>query len=282
MADTELTAIICSGGGMKSAHGAGFLYALATKLGITAPNIMIGSSGDAGNVLYFSAGQYDGMKRVWTELLSTDKFISFLRFWRVMDVNYLIDTVFRNQEPLDTNALKNSSIRWFVPMSDYDTGRTRYVSAEDALNPFEVLRASAAIPIVFGEKIPIDGNRYTDGELGPTLQDHVTQALRQGVRRILIINHTAPWHTISRAVYEGYAAHIPKGMHDAIIRDLSTNVFHMSAPGATVIAVAPQNLPAGNLTRNKKKLVRTFEYGVEDALAIEKELRDLFHPSRGR
>lgn len=276
MADKELTAIICSGGGMKGAHGAGFLYALATELGITAPSIMVGSSGDAGNVLYFSAEQYEGMKHIWTELLSTSKFISFLRFWRVMDINYLIDTVFKKQEPLNTDALKNSPIRWFVPMSDYDTGRTRYVSAEDALDPFEVLRASAAIPIVFGEKIPIDGNRYTDGELGPTLQDHVTQVLRQGVKRILIINHTSPWHALSRAVYEGYAAHTPKGMHDAIIRDLSTNVFHMSAPDATVIVVAPQNLPAGNLTRHQGKLQATFEQGVTDARAIEKELTSLF------
>ena len=41
---------------MRSAHGAGFLYALAMRLGITAPDVMVGSSDDAGNVPYFSAG----------------------------------------------------------------------------------------------------------------------------------------------------------------------------------------------------------------------------------
>jgi predicted patatin/cPLA2 family phospholipase len=276
MGERELTAIVCSGGGMRSSHGAGFLYALATRLGITKPDVMIGSSGDAGNVLYFSAGQCEGMKRIWTELLSTPKFISPLRFWRVMDINYLVDTVFKNQEPLDTARVNASAIQWFVPIEEYDTGQTRYVGAKDSLDPLEVLRATTAAPVVFGKKVPIADKRYTDGEFGPILQDHITQALRQGVRRILILNHTTPRTSISRAIMTGYAAHTPRGMHDAIIRDISTNVFAMSAPECRVVVVAPQNLPAGKLTRDQKKLQQTFDVGVADALAHEVELRSLF------
>ncbi|MDO8552256.1 MAG: patatin-like phospholipase family protein [bacterium] len=276
MQERELTAIVCSGGGMRNAHGAGFLYALAMQLGITKPDVMIGSSGDGGNVLYFSAAQYESMKRIWTELLSTPKFISPLRFWRMMDINYLVDTVFKNQEPLNISKLNSSAIHWFVPIEDFDTGQTRYVSVKDALDPFEVLRATTALPIFFGQKVPIAGKRYLDGEFGPILQDHVTQALRQGVKKILVINHTSPWTAVSRAVIRGYAAHVPHGMRDAIIRDISTNVFQMKAPGTHVIAVAPQNLPAGTLTRDQKKLQKTFDQGVADALSIEKELRELF------
>lgn len=279
MSDRELTAIVCSGGGMKSAHGGGFLYALAKQLGITTPDVMIGSSGNAGNVLYFSAGQYEEGKRIWTEHLSTPQFISILRFWRVMDINYMVDTVCRNQEPLDVRALNISPIRWLVPIEEYDTGRTRYVSAEDAIDPLEILRATTALPILFGQKVPIAGKRYVDGEFGPVLQDHVTQALRQGARRILVLNDTSPWTAVSRAIFKGYAAHVPRGMHDAIIRDISTNVFSMKAQGAHVIAVVPQKLPASNLTRDQKKLQKTFNQGVADALSIEKELRELFSES---
>ena len=195
-----------------------------------------------------------------------------------MDIDYLVDTVCKSKEPLNIPKLNSSPIRWFVPIEEYDTGRTRYVSAADALDPFEVLRATTALPIFFGAKVPIAGKRYMDGELGPILQDHVTQALRQGVRRILVVNHTSPWTAVSRAILKGYAAHMPQGMHDAIIRDISTNVFAMKAPGAHVIAVAPQNLPAGLLTRDQKKLRKTFDQGVQDALSIEKELRTLFSP----
>ena len=276
MSDRDLTAIVCSGGGMRSAHGAGFLYALATQLGITTPDVMIGSSGDGGNTAYFSAGQYESLKRIWTELLSTPRFISPLRFWRVMDIDYLVDTVFKKQEPLDVPALNSSAIRWFVPIENFDSGQARYASAVDALDPFEVLRATTAAPIVFGKQIQIAGKRYIDGELGPVLQDHVTQALRQGVRKMLVLNHTEPRNIVARTIMRGYAAHLPHGMRDAVIRDISTNVFAMKAPRAHVIAVAPRNLPAGKLTRDQKKSQKTFDQGVQDALSIEKELRELF------
>ena len=262
---------------MRSSHGAGFLYALATKLKITSPDIMIGSSGDAGNVMYFSASQYESMKRIWTQLLSTPKFISFLRPWRIMDIDYLVDTVFKKEDPLDVDRLASTSIKWFVPIEDFDTGRTRYASAIDALDPFEVLRATTAMPVAYGKKVRIANKRYVDGELGPTLQDHITHALRQGAKRILVINHTTPFDLISRAVLEGYAAHIPQGMRDAIIRDISTDVFQMTAPGAQVIVVVPQSLPAGHLTRNKEKLQATFNRGISDALALQDDLLKLFN-----
>ncbi len=272
----EKTAIVCSGGGMTSAHGGGFLYALGTKLGITHPDIIIGSSGDAGNIAYFSTGQYENIRRIWEDELSTPRFISPLRLWRLMDIDYLIDVVFKKTERLDTKKLQESTIRWFVPITDFETGHTRYVSADDHIDAFEMLRASAAIPILFGKKVLIQGRLYTDGEFGPVLQDHISQALRQGAKRIVVITHTTPWTHASRAVLQAYAAHTPEGMRDAIIRDISTDVFKMTAPGADVLTFVPRNLSAHFATRNRDKLQQTFERGVDDALTHAEELRTLF------
>jgi len=58
------------------------------------------------------------------------------------------------------------------------------------------------------------------------------------------------------------SASFPTNGDPVQIRDISTNVFAMKAPGVHVIAVAPQNLPAGKLTRDKKKLQKTFDQGV--------------------
>ncbi len=74
---------------MRSAHGAGFLYGLA-ELGITDPDIIIGTSGNAGNVLYYVSRQYDNGSKVWCGgLLSTRKFVSYLRFWRIVNIGVL-------------------------------------------------------------------------------------------------------------------------------------------------------------------------------------------------
>jgi len=270
------TAIILVGGGMKSAHGAGFLHAMATHLGIADPDIIIGSSGDSANALYFCARQYDTMERVWTQLLSTPQFIALWRFWKIMDVDYLIDTVFKREAPLDVAALKKSAIHWAVPVTDFDTGKVLYASSGSGLDPFEILRASKAIPILFGKKVPLAHGRYIDGEFGPILQDHVDHAVSLGARNILIINHTKSWTRSSATPMRLYARITPDGMHDAIIRDMSTDVKSYKAPGAHVVFISPSNLPCSTATRSKEKLTATFERGVTDALALEDELRSLF------
>ena len=277
MSDRGKTAIILSGGGMRSTHGGGFLYALATELGITQPDIMIGSSGDAGNVLYFSAGQYEGMRRIWRDFVATPKFVSLLRFWRIMDVDYLVDTIFKKQEPLDVEKVFASPIRWLIPISDFETGESRYVDASDKLDPFEVMRASKAIPIYFGKIIPLAGRRYIDGELGPRLDDHVGKALKEGATRLVVINHTTPWTNRNSFIIRLYAMLMSHGLHDAIIRDISTSAFHVEHPRAKIIFIAPKGLPVGTASHNREKLRATFDRGVEDARALKGELRTLFH-----
>jgi predicted patatin/cPLA2 family phospholipase len=276
MEDRGKTAIIMTGSAMRSSHGAGFLYALAIQLGITQPDIMIGSSGDAGNVLYYSANQPEQMKRIWTEILWTSKFVSFWRFWRIMDVDYLIDTVFRQLEPLDVEKLQTTPIQWFVPVSDFDTGKTRYIGASDDVDPFELLRAAKAIPILFGKKVPLAHGRYIDGELGPILQDHLEYALSRGARNIVIVNHCVGWTRDNSIAVRLYAHLTPPGMRDAIIRDITHDVTAYSAPHAKILLVSPQNLPCNSATHKKEKIRATFDRGVADALALKDELRKLF------
>lgn len=265
-----------AGGGARSTHGGGFLYALATELGITSPHVMIGSSGDAGNVLYYCAGQYDSARRVFLDLLCSRKFISLIRFWRILNVDYLIDTIFKKLEPLDISRVLASPIEWYIPVTDYETGIPRYLSAKDGLDPFEILRATSAVPIFYGKKVPLLGKRYIDGEVGPTLEDHVKKARELGVTRLLLVQHTAPPHLMKRLIYQTYALSTSHALRDAIMRDLHSDGVHIEFPDMKMIVLSPQNLPIRTMANSKKKLQATFERGVQDALALKDELRTLF------
>ncbi|HEY4487255.1 MAG TPA: hypothetical protein VI483_00650 [Candidatus Paceibacterota bacterium] len=271
------TAIIMVGGGMKSPHGGGFLYAMATELGIPSPDIMIASSGDAGSILYFCTGEYESMRRVWTEWVSTPQFISVWRFWRIMDVDYLVDTVFKQQEPLNIKKLAATTIQWQIPITDVDSGETRYIGAKNNVDPFETLRATKAIPILFGKKIAIGKHRYIDGEFGPTLDDHVRHAFALGAQRIVIVNHLAPWTLRRRVVACAYALLRSRATRRALLRDIFTSITHFDGKGAEVLFVNPQRLPTGTATRDQEKVRATFARGYQDALALKDELRTLFN-----
>jgi predicted patatin/cPLA2 family phospholipase len=244
MAEQSKTAIILVGDGMKSGHGSGFLYALATEIGITAPDIMVASSGDAANMAYFVAGQWEENRRMVLNLLSTPKFISFWRFWKIMDIDYLVDVVYKHQAPIDVEKVAASTIRWRIPIRDIDTGELRYVGAGNHLDLFEVLRAAKAIPFLYWRKVRIEDHRYVDGQYGTKLDEHIAQARSLGAQRIVIVNH---WQ--------------------------STSTF--SDPN--IIFVSPSSpLPCGIATRDNKKLRATFDRGVADARALKDELSALF------
>lgn len=269
------TAIILAGGGMRSGHGAGFLYAMATQIGITAPDLIIGTSGDAANVAYFAAQQYESMKIVWTEHVTARKFVNPWRFWRVLDIDYLVDTLFKKTEPLDILKLRASSIQWFIPVTDFDTGTTRYIGAKDNLDPFEVLRAAKAIPVLYGKVITLFDHRCIDGEIGSTLEDHIKFAVKMGATRVLVINHSV-WTKKTRAAIRIYAAFTPEDMRRAIERDITTDVSCITMPNVTIVCVMAETVAPGPIIKDKIQMREIFDKGVSDALAIQDELRQLF------
>lgn len=270
------TAIVMVGGGMRSGHGAGFLYALGTKLGITHPDMIVASSGNACNSLYFATGQYEFLKEAWTRALSSPKFISFARPWRIMDIDYLVDGIFRQQLPLNVEALRATSIEYYVPLTDAETGKTVYLGKEQASDPFALLRAAAAIPIAFGKAEPVAGRLYIDGEVGPVLQDHINFAIARGATRILAIDNGTPRGKIYDLIIEGYERIAPVGIRHAFDRELSHSSVCLISDKASIMCVQPTTLPATTLTRDPHKLLATFNTGIQDALKLSLDLQNLF------
>jgi len=192
-----------------------------------------------------------------------------------MDVDYLVDEVFKKQEPLDIQKVKTSSIQWHIPLADYDRGKTFYASVRDNLDPFEILRAAKAIPFLFGKRIPLAHHRYIDGEAGAILQDHLSHALSLGARNIVILNHTSNWTSLNSIPARIYGRLIAHGMHDAILRDIANDVTAWHATNARVILLSPTNLACGTATIEQSCIKATFDRGVQDARALKDHLRML-------
>lgn len=216
---------------MRCAYTAGALVALARECGVTTPNSVFALSGSAGNALYFVAGQYDAIERIWTELLSTRRFVSFARLWRVMDIDYLVDKVFTKQEPLNIPRLRSSMIRYCIPVTDALTHVPRYFSNGEA-DALEVLRAAKALPFLYGKRVTIDGGAYVDGGLSVTFDDLLTRAKDSGAKRIIAID--------------------------------ASGERRPTPDDERVIFVRRQRLPARLLTTDSRRLGETFTLGYKD------------------
>jgi predicted patatin/cPLA2 family phospholipase len=271
-------AIICIGGGMRSAHGAGFLYALANHLHITDPNLVIASSGSAGGVLYFATQkqeQSEASKYIWTELLATPRFISFFRPWRIMDIDYLIDGIFKDKAPLDVDALAASSIDYVIPVVAASSGQIVYMGKKDKVDPFELLRATKALPFFYRKRVTLKNEEFTDGTLGNTLQNYIDTAIKLGAQKILLIDDSSNKTLIRKSVAILSTLFLSRSLSRNIRRSIFAKEFVMPA-GVQYLYIHRAKLPIGVLGRNKRKLQETFQTGVQDALDSKENLFALF------
>lgn len=190
----EDLAIIMAGGGMRSAYAVGVMLALAEEYDVWEPGILIAGSGSAGTAAYYLAGQYASIRNIWTELLASKRFINPWRFWKVLDIDYLIDVVFRELDPLDLEQVERSKTRCFIPVFDMRKNDVTYFRNDGEQDYFEVLRATKSVPVVFRMRpgVSLQGSEYCDSPISSRVEAHISVAVEHGAKRIILIRPAAP------------------------------------------------------------------------------------------
>lgn len=182
-------AIIATGGGMLCAFSAGCFAALQKEFQYTKPAIIIAGSGSAGNAYYYLSNQCDALKRIWLKHLASNRFILWWRLDKIMDIDYLIDTVFTKFEPFNNEAFKASSTAVYVPLLSLRTNQLQYIGNGSALPPLEILRASKSMPVLYGKKVRLGDSEYKDGATLANIQDMTQFASNLGATHFLVLDN---------------------------------------------------------------------------------------------
>lgn len=180
-------AIVCTGGGTRCAFAGGFLVGLGREFSLE-PSIIVAASGSAGNACYFASKQFVEIERIWKKHLATKKFFTFFRVWKMMDIDYLVDVVFKKAEPLDMARLKASKTLIRVPLLNMQTKHIDYIDPKEN-NTFDLLRASKAMPLIYGRRIHVDGNIFMDGALVASIEQMINEAELLGATHIIVIEN---------------------------------------------------------------------------------------------
>ncbi len=249
---------------MSSSYGAGATSALVKEFHLTKPDIVITGSGGAGTMAYFVAGQYDLITKIWTNLLSTRKFINPIRFWRVMDVDYLIDNVFKKQASLDVGKVSSSNIKYLISATNLRTGKIEYFSNNNHDDIFEALRATKAVPIIFNKKIMIQGEKYCDTSLSAEVGSHVMKAVEMGATDILVIDTINDNHLAGSIFHVWFFFRNKLFRKNYVEQKRKVKVFTVPR-GINIITLSPsRRLQARNLNNNKKALIDNMKLGYRD------------------
>lgn len=269
-------AIITSGGGMKCAYSAGAISALAKELGIVRPDIYVSASGSTGTMFYYLAGQYDDIEKIWTRYLPSPHFIRYAPF-PALRINYLIDTVAKKYLPLDIEKVEFSPTKFFVPVTDSVSGETRFLNKGLWFDPYEMVRAATAIPILYNRNVWLGGRNYLDGDFSTSTNALVQKAIEEGATRILCISNTDSPSEIRKRMLRIYGRFLKPGLRMALMKDLDDDQSITVPEGVQYVCLSPSSaLPAVLYSREPRVIKEAFHMGREDLLAKADEIRALF------
>ncbi len=270
------TAIITSGGGMKCAYAGGALVALARELNINNPDIFVAASGSVGSMFYYLTGQHDAIEKAWTNFLPSPAFIRYAPL-PAMRINYLVDTIFKEYIPLDVPKLEHVTTQYFVPVTDAQTGRAVFISNDTWFNPYEVMRAAKAIPILYNGHVHLGGRSYLDGDFSTSVAALVKQAIDAGAKRILCITNTDAPTRFEAAVIKAYARFLNPQLREAVLADLPNDARVLWPHGIEFMTLSPSlPLPSNLYTRDRRRVIETYTMGFNDLLDKRADIERLF------
>lgn len=266
---------------MRCVYSVGVLTSLVEDYGVAEPDILIAVSGSAGGAVYYLSGQYRDTISTWLSMLPGNRFISFRRR-KVLDIDYLVDEIFKKKYPLDFKTLASAKTQLLVAVTRVNDGKTLYLEPPRDERVYEYLRATKAVPVAYGKRVLIDGVEYVDGDFGADTEDLIQKALELGAEDIIVIESN-PYasskterHLSMNAVRMIEELEGEDGMVQAAARELVKKSPVVPPTGCRIVSLAPSNEIHIPTTEHKKSTLRSvFNLGYADT-ANNEELRKLF------
>ena len=181
-------ALAIEGGGMRGAISAGMALALDELGLVSAFNAVYGASAGAITGAWLLS-RPQGL-RGWIEPAYARAFIrrsALLRGRPVADIRALIEELYQTTFPMDFGAVLASSVEFHPLATDATTGQSTDLRPLCG-SPAELrlaLRASAALPLLAGPPVQLDGRRFYDAGLSESVPYRT--ALAQGATHVLVL-----------------------------------------------------------------------------------------------
>ena len=179
--------LVLSGGGTATAYAIGALHAAYVEHGISTPRCMIMISGGASIGCFGLARRFKEMYQ-WPIRFADRRCVSRFRFWRMWDIDFTVDNIMLAQVPALGREVATSPTRISIAATEMPSGVVRWFTNKDLAEIRNILKASKAIPGVYGKEVAIEGKTYIDGSFGVTLRECVEKAFAEGAKKVIVID----------------------------------------------------------------------------------------------
>jgi predicted patatin/cPLA2 family phospholipase len=265
--DGRKLGLVIEGGGMRSVYSGAGAVALA-QLGFSDVfDEVYATSAGVMNASYFITNQpWLGMSEYFDNC-PTRTFMNPWRFWKILNVDYIVDQVATVEKPLNVGSLLASRTHLLVSACDSQTGELILIDTRTTKAPLsQVLRAAMAIPVLYNRTVEVEGRQLIDS--GTTLPFPLAQAIERGCTDVLVLltrpvsfrEHRPTW--IMRRMFdlvhrcggtELSRAFARRHEMSQSVRDLALG--RIAAPsGVNIVAVCPDDTDDVESTSTNYKL----------------------------
>ena len=266
------TALIVEGGAMRGAWAAGVLAYLYEQ-GRRQFDLVYAASSGACSAAYFVAGMYEPALRIWREhACRVVRKSNLLRRKPIIDVAYMVDHIFRQHVPLSVEALQKAPTRFFIVLTDCQTGEPVYFHACDD-RVFAALRATSTMPLATRGFDFVDGLPFADGGVSDPIP--LQRALQDGATDItVVLTHNYRFRLKPIPRWLGWLAYpeFPQVARAWTIRqcqkyNAALDLMQQPLPGIHLRVFHPMRpLPVGALTIAQKRVEAALSRGHDEAL----------------
>lgn len=272
---------------MRSVHSAGALTAF-TELGIPHNyfDMVFGASAGSSNAAYFLAQQTHHFWSMWTQTMRNKNFINLknvtsYRTKPIIDVDFIVEEVMLRKHEIDLDKIFNSGTKFYVTATNCHTGQAEYFLNDKRDSFFDILRASASIPLLYNKSVKINGYEYMDGAVADAIP--IKKALEAGATDIYVLLTRHKGYIKKRGIGEKLAADLYKDrpfIREALMNrhnlyNETIELIESKIPGVNITIIRPRyNLGISRTTTDLKKISRGFLIGYHDAVSVLRERFD--------
>jgi predicted patatin/cPLA2 family phospholipase len=188
-----------------------------------------------------------------------------------MDIEGLVE-VFQGELALDASELSRSATALYVAVTNCNTGAADHVAATQS-NLFQLLKATMALPVVYGRVVRVDGVPYIDGGIADAIP--LEAALALDPKRLIVVTTRPSGYRKKPAPFAGdllrYNYRTFPALWPALRNRWETynrSVMKLEALerlGRVVVIRPTESLPASRMTRDRGRIIETLELGRQAA-----------------
>ncbi|MDT7782116.1 MAG: hypothetical protein QOF58_535 [Pseudonocardiales bacterium] len=277
-ADGARLVLLIEGGSSRGAYSSGMTVAIE-RLGLLPMfDAVYGSSAGSLNGAWLLCGRAEKTKHAWWDPRVMRTTINPLRAFRrqpVVDTRHLVHTIYTQVMPMGFQEILDNPVSFHPIATDALTGEATDLHSKihDVPSLQDALRASAAMPLLAGPPVVIDGHPYVDAGLSEMVC--VRSALAQRATHIVALRTTreddlplGPSRGERMVLSRWFARHAPGVVHTWLNRkELRIEEEELLATHPECLQIRPPlgSLQVGRTERRPEVLRAVVDTGIQVA-----------------